>query len=175
MKLVNWLTVALCAPLVITCVEIMAISVALRQIMQEFSSTIETAQWLISAYTLGIASFLIVVGRLADLYGRRRLLIIGVVLFGLASVLATVSMTMPQLIACRFIQGVASSMISTTVISIITHHFPKEIRGSMIAKWSISLGVGLSVGPLVGGLLIYFLIGEPYFLLTFLPVFGRYI
>ncbi len=156
MKLVNWLTIALCAPLVITCVELMAISIALRQIMQEFSSTIETAQWLISAYTLGIASFLIVIGRLADLYGRRRLLIIGVVLFGLISALATVSMTMPQLIACRFIQGVASSMISTTVISIITHHFPKEIRSSMIAKWSISIGVGLSAGPLVGAMLIYF-------------------
>lgn len=156
MKLVNWLTVALCAPLVITCVELMAISVALRQIIQEFSSTIETAQWLISAYTLGIASFLIVIGRLADLYGRRRLLIIGIVLFGLISALATVSMTMPQLIACRFIQGVASSMISTTVISIITHHFPKEIRSSMIAKWSISIGVGLSAGPLVGAMLIYF-------------------
>lgn len=151
-----FLLIALCLPVAIACLDIMAVSVALNPIMTQFSASISATQWLISAYTIGTASFLILVGKLADLYGRRKLLLCGIFLFGLASVMAATAPAMFILILARFLQGVASSMMMTTVVSIIVHHFEQEERTHVLSKWALSLGVGMSLGPLVGGIILHF-------------------
>lgn len=160
------LLLALCLPVMIACIDIMAVSVALNPIMRELHAALGELQWLISAYTLGTASFLIVIGKLADLHGRRRSLLLGIIFFGVSSFIAMLTHSILILIFCRFLQGVASSMMMVTVISIITHHFPKEIRGNIIAKWATSLGIGMSLGPLVGGLLIHFFNWRAIFLIN---------
>ncbi len=151
------LLLAICLPVTIACVDLMALSIALNNIMHDFSSTIDKTQWILGAYTIGTAAFLISTGKLADFYGRRKLLVLGVFLFAGSSLVAVFSNSINLLIACRFAQGISSGMMMTTVISIITHSFAPQMRGPMIAKWGFSLGLGLAMGPTVGGLLIHLL------------------
>lgn len=146
---------ALCFPVMIACMDIMAISVALNDIMQDMHSSIEKTQWLISGYTIGIASFLIIIGRLADKYGRKRLLSYGIVLFGVASLICAASSSIHLLIIGRFLQGVASSMLMTTALALITNNFPVEKRAMAFGQWGTALGIGLTIGPLVGAAIIH--------------------
>ena len=149
------LLLALCLPVAIACVDIMALSVAIQTIMQEFRASVAQSQWLISAYTIGTASFLILVGKLADLYGRKKLLLVGVVLFGLASLLAGCATSMLLLIVARFVQGVGSSIMMTTVVSLIVHQFKGDERTHVLSRWTLSLGLGMALGPLVGALVLH--------------------
>ncbi len=160
---------ALCLPVTIACIDVMAVSVAIAPIMNNFSSSLETSQWLLSGYTIGTAAFLITIGRLADQYGRRRLLMLGVAIFALASFTASISPSIYYLIVSRFLQGVASSMMMTTVMSIITHEFPTEDRGRIISTYGFSLGLGLASGPAIGGILIAYFNWQAIFLIN-LPI-----
>ena len=148
------LLIAICLPVAISCIDIMALSVALTNIINEMHTNLDKAQWLISGYTVGIASCMIIVGRLADKYGRRRILSYGVILFGIASLVCAFSHDINLLISGRFLQGVASAMMMTTVISLITSNFPVEKRGMVFSQWGTALGLGLAVGPLVGALIL---------------------
>lgn len=114
---------ALCFPVMISCIDIMAITVALNDIMRDTHASIEKTQWLISVYTIGIASFLIIIGRLADKYGRKRLLSYGVILFGVASLICALSSSIHLLIVGRFLQGVASSMLTSSIYFLLFAFF----------------------------------------------------
>lgn len=169
-----FLLFGICLPVTIACVDVMAVSVALDNIMADFKSTVSISTWLLSGYTVGTASFLIVIGQLADIYGRRKLLLCGVSLFLIFSLSAAISPSMSFLIISRFGQGVASAMMMTTVIAIITSSFPVSERNTVIAKWGFSLGLGLASGPTIGGILLYianwraiFLINIPIALLSY--------
>jgi len=155
----------------------MALSVAINDIMQDFAVSMNKAQWLLSGYTIGTAAFLILIGKLADVYGRRKLLLIGIIIFALSSFTAAISNKIDFLLISRFIQGISSAMMMTTVISIITNNFPPEMRSSMIARWGVSLGLGLAIGPLIGGLIIHlfnwriiFLVNIPICLMSYFLV-----
>lgn len=160
---------ALCLPVTIACVDVMAVSVAIAPIMKNFSSSLQTSQWLLSGYTIGTAAFLITIGRLADQYGRRKVLMVGLWMFALASFAASMSTGIYYLILSRFLQGVASSIMMTTVMSIITHEFSPEQRGCVISTYGISLGLGLATGPAIGGLLIAYFNWRAIFLIN-LPI-----
>lgn len=146
---------AICFPVMISCIDIMAITVALNDIMRDTHSSIENTQWLISGYTIGIAAFLILIGRLADKYGRKKILSYGIVLFGLASLICATSSSIHWLMVGRFLQGVASSMLMTTALALITNNFPVEKRAMAFGQWGMALGIGLAIGPLVGASIIY--------------------
>jgi EmrB/QacA subfamily drug resistance transporter len=148
---------AICLPVMIACVDIMAISVAINNIMLDLDISVGNAQWLIGGYTIGTAAFFIVIGRLADLYGRKKILQLGVVLFGLSSTVAALAFSPMLLIICRCLQGLASAMMMTTVVSIIMHTFPVNVRSKTIAMWGASLGLGMALGPLMGGVVLHFL------------------
>jgi EmrB/QacA subfamily drug resistance transporter len=151
------LLLSLCLPVTIACIDLMALGTAIDKIRFDFSTSITTTQWLLSGYTIGTASFLITIGRMADIFGRRKTLLLGVLLFALSSLIASISNSIDLLIFSRFSQGVASSIMMTTVISIITNHFPSELRSPVIAKWAFSLGIGMTIGPLIGAILVYYL------------------
>jgi len=160
---------ALCLPVTIACVDVMAVSVAIAPITKNFSSSLQTSQWLLSGYTIGTGAFLITIGRLADLYGRRKILMVGLWMFALASLAASMSLGIYYLIISRFFQGVASAMMMTTVMSIITNEFSPEERGRVISTYGISLGLGLASGPAIGGLLIAYFNWQAIFLIN-LPI-----
>src|SRR5437870_4283307 len=133
---------ALCLPMVVACIDVMAVSIAINTIMRDFSASITKAQWLLSAYTIGTAAFLIVIGKLADIYGRRKLYLLGVFIFSLSSLIAAFSGNIDTLIFARFFQGIASAILMMSSIAIITQSFSSLERGPIIAKWGFALSLG---------------------------------
>jgi MFS family permease len=96
-------------------------------------------------------------GRLGDVYGRRKVLYLGVVVFAIASFLAGMSPNLEALIVCRTIQGIASAVVLTCGAALVTHHFPEEEQGRALAMFMSITGFGLAIGPVFGGLFVTFL------------------
>ncbi|AWB88743.1 MFS transporter [Salinibacterium hongtaonis] len=127
------------------------VNVAVPTIIQDLGLTASDAEWMNSIYALVFAALLITAGRVGDLYGRKKLFIIGVVVFGIASVLAALSDTASTLIFARLIQGVGGAMIMPTALSSINTLFVGRERGIAFAVWGGTIGGMAAVGPLVGG------------------------
>ncbi len=127
------------------------VNVAVPSIVEDLGISSTEVQWVQEAYTLVFASFLLVFGSLADRFGRRRLMLIGVVVFALASIAASFAPTGGALIAARLLQGVGGSMILPTTLSLINATFRGRERGIAFAVWGSTIGGMAAVGPLLGG------------------------
>lgn len=126
------------------------VNIALPTLQSELGATVAGAQWVVEAYALFLAALLLVGGALGDRYGRKRLFMLGVGLFALASVACGVAQTVSQLVAGRAVQGVAGALLVPGSLAIISSSFPKAERGKAIGLWSgfsaISAGLGLVLG-----------------------------
>ncbi|MBB3157953.1 EmrB/QacA subfamily drug resistance transporter [Microbacterium proteolyticum] len=127
------------------------VNVAVPSIVEELKISSTEVQWVQEAYTLVFASFLLVFGSLADRFGRRRLMLWGVVIFAGASVAASLAPTGGLLILSRLVQGVGGAMILPTTLSIINATFRGRERGIAFAVWGSTIGGMAAVGPLLGG------------------------
>ena len=127
------------------------VNVAIPSIIKDLSITSTQVQWVQESYTLVFAALLLVFGTLADRYGRRRMLIIGVTIFALASILAAFAQTGDLLIGSRVIQGIGGAMVLPTTLSIINATFRGRERGIAFAIWGSTIGGMVAVGPLLGG------------------------
>lgn len=127
------------------------VNVAVPSIVEDLGISSTDVQWVQEAYTLVFASLLLVFGSLADRFGRRRLMLIGVVIFGLASIAAALAPTGGLLILARLVQGVGGSMILPTTLSLINATFRGRERGIAFAVWGSTIGGMAAVGPLLGG------------------------
>ncbi|MBG6109134.1 MFS transporter [Frigoribacterium sp. CG_9.8] len=132
------------------------VNVAIPSIIKDLSITSTQVQWVQESYTLVFAALLLVFGTLADRYGRRRVLIIGVTIFALASILAAFAQTGDLLIGSRVIQGIGGAMVLPTTLSIINATFRGRERGIAFAVWGSTIGGMVAVGPLLGGWLTTF-------------------
>src|SRR3954447_23250863 len=130
------------------------LNVALPTLQTHFNASGSTLQWIVDAYLLAFAGVLLTMGTLGDRFGRKRALQSGLVLFGGASVLAALAHTSGQLIVLRAAMGVGGAMIMPATLSVITDVFPREERAKAIGIWSAIAGVGIGLGPFVGGLLL---------------------
>lgn len=130
-----------------------AINIALPTIGLEFSATAIAISWVATAYLLTVAIFLIPFGRLADIYGRKRIFLSGIALFAFASLLCGLAPNINLLILFRILQAVGSGMIFSTSVAIITSVFPPMERGRAMGIAVGSVYLGLSLGPFAGGLL----------------------
>jgi EmrB/QacA subfamily drug resistance transporter len=130
-----------------------SISVALPSIGREFHMDAVTLSWVSQAYLLAAAVALVPAGRIADIHGRKRIWLYGVVLYTLFSVLCAAAPTGTWLIVFRALQAVGSTLIYGTGLAILTSVFPREERGRVIGFNVAAVYTGLSVGPFVGGLL----------------------
>jgi EmrB/QacA subfamily drug resistance transporter len=128
-----------------------AVVTALRTIQHDFEATSAEVQWVMAAYLLALASFMAAAGRLADLYGRRRLFLIGAGLFGLGSIAAAASPSEELLIAARAIQGSGGALMVPLGYANATAAVPEERRGWAIGIVSTGATVFLALGPLIGG------------------------
>ena len=127
------------------------VNVAIPSIVEELDITSTEVQWVQESYTLVFASLLLVFGTLADRFGRRRLLLVGVVIFALASIAAALVDTGGLLILSRLVQGVGGAMILPASLSIINATFRGKERAIAFAVWGSTIGGMAAVGPLLGG------------------------
>lgn len=127
------------------------VNVSIPSIVNDLHITSTQVQWVQESYTLVFASLLLVFGTFGDRYGRRRILIIGVTIFVIASVLAAFATTGDLLIASRLVQGVGGAMILPSSLSIINATFRGKDRAIAFAVWGSTIGGMAAVGPLLGG------------------------
>src|SRR4051794_7949462 len=130
------------------------LNVALPTLQTHFSASGSTLQWIVDAYLLSFAGVLLTMGTLGDRFGRKRALQSGLVLFGVSSVLAAFAQNADQLIVLRAAMGIGGAMIMPATLSVIMDVFPRAERGKAIGIWSAIAGVGIGLGPFVGGLLL---------------------
>ncbi len=130
------------------------LNVALKTIQQDLAATQNQLVWAINAYSLAFAALLFTWGVLGDRFGRKRILLIGLVLFGLASALCAFASSPGQLIAFRALMGIGGASVMPISLSIITVIFPPQERGKAIGVWAAAVGGAVALGPVLGGLLL---------------------
>ena len=130
------------------------LNVAIPTILREFHTTLPSVQWVVTGYALTFASLLIIGGRLGDLYGHRRIFIIGASLFGAGSLLASVSWSVGSLIVGEaIIEGIGASLMLPATLAILSTTFKGPERGPAFAAWGATAGAAAALGPVVGGFL----------------------
>ena len=145
----------MCITLFVISIDNTVLNLALPSIATGFQATVGELQWVLDAYTLVFASLLITTGTLGDRYGRKRLFIIGLALFGFCSLGAALSLSINMLIALRALLGVAGAMIMPSTLSILIDVFKEgKERAKAIAIWTSIFSIGAGIGPIIGGLLI---------------------
>jgi len=151
----RWLILAvLCLSMLVVVIDNMVLNIAIPSLIRELGASAAEIQWIIDAYILVFAGLLLTAGSLSDRHGRRRGLVIGLIVFGSASVLATLCRTPGQLIAVRGLMGVGAAFLMPGTLSILTTVFDETERKKAIAIWSSVLMVGALGAPAVGGLLL---------------------
>src|SRR5262252_3697848 len=121
---------------------------------RELRGDLATLQWISTGYTLTLSAFLLLGGSLGDRYGRRRIFLIGVVWFALASALCGIAPSSEALIVARIIQGIGAALLTPGSLAILQASFHPDDRGRAIGAWTGWGGVAMSIGPLLGGYLI---------------------
>jgi EmrB/QacA subfamily drug resistance transporter len=144
-----------CMSLLIVSLDVTIVNVALPSIQRELHASVSGLQWIIDAYTLVLASFLMLSGSTADRVGRRRIFQTGLIAFTIGSLLCSLAPGLGWLVAFRMIQALGGSMLNPVALSIIVNTFvePKE-RARAIGVWGAVVGISLSLGPIVGGALV---------------------
>lgn len=130
------------------------VNVALRTIGRDLDANLAQLQWITNGYLLSLASLILLGGSLGDRYGRRRVFVVGVVWFALASLLCGVAPTPTLLILARVLQGVGGALLTPGSLAILQSTFGPQDRATAIGAWSGLGGVAGAIGPLVGGVLV---------------------
>ena len=128
-----------------------AVNVALPNLQSALDTTLINAQWVVNAYTLFLAALILLGGSLGDRYGRKRIYVVGTVIFGAASVWCALSPGVAQLIAARAVQGVGAALLTPGSLAIISAAFPEGERGKAIGLWSGFTAITTAAGPVLGG------------------------
>ncbi|MUH43901.1 MAG: MFS transporter, partial [Actinobacteria bacterium] len=125
-------------------------NVAIPAISKEIGLTTENATWVNAAYALTFASLLLLMGRLADLVGRRKIFITGLLIFSASSIVVALTQTVGQLVAARVAQGIGAAMILPASLSLVNAVFKGRDRAIAFAVWGSTIGIVSAVGPLLG-------------------------
>src|SRR3989440_6648852 len=148
-----WTLVAVSFGLFMIMLDNTVVNVALPSIRADLGISISELEWVVNAYALTFGVLLLSGGKLADLLGRRRIFIAGLVIFTAASLWCGLAGGATSLIAARTVQGVGAALMNPATLSIITATFPPRLRGTAIGIWAGVSALALAIGPLVGGLL----------------------
>src|SRR3954447_880266 len=130
-----------------------AVPLALPNIMKEFHVGSQDSQWVLNASLLPLAGLLVLGGRLGDLFGRRRVFVLGTVLFAGASAIGGLAPAMPLLLAARVVQGMGGALMLPTTVAIVGATYPAERRGWALGTMGGAAAVAGALGPTIGGLL----------------------
>ncbi|HAT54306.1 MAG TPA: MFS transporter [Lactobacillus sp.] len=172
----RWIALAaLCVAVFMSLLDVTIVNVALPTIQHDLNETFSDLQWIINAYTLAYAAFLLLAAKLGDIFGRKRLFLIELVIFTAGSLASALSQTSFQLNLFRAMQGLGGAGMMTLSMAIVATTFHDRERGVAFGIWSSVIGFATAIGPLLGGWLIQtfswraiFLINVPVGLLAIL-------
>ncbi|HEX4205592.1 MAG TPA: MFS transporter [Ktedonobacteraceae bacterium] len=166
-KNVKWLTLtAMCCGLFLINLDTSVVNVALPTIQRQFMASTASLQWIINGYLLALAVLLVTVGKLCDLYGRKKIYTIGLAIFTLASLGCGLAPSLSFLIGFRALQGLGGSIVLAGGLSIISITFMGKQLASAIGIWAGIAGLALVAGPVVGGVLVEYLGWRSMFLIN---------
>src|SRR5215212_1485581 len=131
-----WILVVLCFSLLVIVLDNTILNVAIPTIVRDLDATNSQLQWMVDAYSLVFAGLLFTGGALGDRFGRKGLLYIGLLVFGLGSALASAAGSANQIIACRGLMGAGAAMVMPSTLSILTNVFPPHERACAIGIWA---------------------------------------
>src|SRR2546421_1021977 len=132
----------------------LVVTTALPVIRKDLHATIQSLEWTVNAYTLTFAVLLLTGAALGDRFGRRRMLVVGLTIFTLASAAAALAPSAGVLIAARAVQGVGGAIVTPLTLTILSAGVPANRRGAFIGAWSGIAGLAVALGPLVGGAVV---------------------
>jgi EmrB/QacA subfamily drug resistance transporter len=150
----DWLILSIaCVAQFMVVLDVSIVTVALPRMSHDLHFTLTSAQWVVNAYVLTFAGFLLLGGRAADLFGRRRVYLAGILIFTIASIGAGFAATGAQMVAARAVQGLGGAILSPATLTIIVTTFQGPRLPKAIGAWSAVAGAGGAVGSLLGGVL----------------------
>src|SRR5581483_7137184 len=158
---------------VVVFVDSSVVNVALPAIQRDLGGGLALQQWIVDAYLLTLGSLLLVGGSLGDLFGGRRMFLIGILAFGATSLLCAAAPDGTVLILARGLQGIAGAVLTPAGLAVIASTFDGEERGAAVGTWTAWTGIAFVIGPLVGGWIVtnaswrwVFVINVPFALAT---------
>ncbi len=148
-----WTLIAVCGATFMLLVDVTIVQVALPTMQRQLHASFADLEWVISAYALALAALILTQGSLADRFGRKRIFVVGLAVFTLASLLCGLADSATFLIVGRAVQGIGGAAMFATSLALIGQDFRGAERGTAIAAWGATVGGAVAVGPLVGGAL----------------------
>src|SRR5204863_3630393 len=148
-----WTLIVVCLAIFMLLLDITIVNVALPPIARDLDASFTDLQWVINAYALTLATFVLNAGSLADLLGRKRVFVAGVILFTAASVLCGAATSPLFLIVSRAAQGIGGAILFATSLALLSEEFHGRERGTAFGIWGATIGAAVAIGPLAGGIL----------------------
>src|SRR5579863_4609883 len=154
-KLSKWLTLtAMSLGYGVVQLDVTIVNVAISSIGTSFGGGVSALQWVVSAYTIAFAAFILTAGALGDRIGAKRIFMAGFAIFTAASVGCALAPDATILIAARGIQGLGAAILVPNSLALLSHAYPEKQRGRAVGIWAAGASLALTAGPLVGGALI---------------------
>src|SRR5690349_18562372 len=140
--------------LFMTTLDNLVVTTALPTVQRDLHASISGLEWTVNAYTLTFAVLLMLGAALGDRYGRRRMFLIGLAVFTAGSAAAALAPSINTLIAARALQGVGGAIVTPLTLTILSEAFPAERRGLALGAWGAISGLGVALGPVIGGAIV---------------------
>ncbi|MFG1790684.1 MFS transporter [Nocardia sp. NPDC049149] len=149
-----WILIVLCLSALVLVIDNFVLAVAVPPLAEDLNASAQDIQWILDSYILVFAGLLLTSGSLADRFGRRRVMLIGLVLFGVASLGATLATSPIEMIIARIVMGIGGALVLPSTLSILITVFDDDERRKAMSFWSAASVLGLVGGPVLGGVLI---------------------